>query len=76
VTGELVGLRMLDAEDRNGETLADVLYKHGYQGSEEAIARAAYAPAQIRGCARMLSGLLYMCSGMQGCSIPAVGWMR
>ena len=49
VTGDLVGLGMLDAEDRNGETLADVLYKHGYQGSEEALQRTAYEPGQIRG---------------------------
>ena len=41
---------MLEQEDRNGETLSDVLYKHGYQGSEEALARAAYIPDQVRGC--------------------------
>ena len=41
---------MLEQEDRNGETLSDVLYKHGYQGSEEALARAAYIPNQVRGC--------------------------
>ena len=40
---------MLEQEDRNGETLSDVLYKHGYQGSEEALARAAYIPDQVRG---------------------------
>ena len=50
VTGDLVGLGMLDAEDRAGESLADVLYKHGYQGSEEALQRNAYEPGQIRGC--------------------------
>ena len=42
-------LGMLDAEDRNGETLADVLYKHGFQGSEEALGRTAYPPDAIRG---------------------------
>ena len=40
---------MLEQEDRRGETLSDVLYKHGFQGSEEALARAAYAPEQVRG---------------------------
>lgn len=49
VTGQLVPLGMLDAEDRNGETLADVLYKHGFQGSEEALERTAYPPDAIRG---------------------------
>ena len=49
VTGQLVPLGMLDAEDKNGETLADVLYKHGFQGSEEALERTAYPPNAIRG---------------------------
>lgn len=49
VTGQLVPLGMLEHEDHNGESLADVLYKHGYQGSEEALARTAYAPEQVRG---------------------------
>ncbi|BDA45622.1 probable allantoate deiminase [Coccomyxa sp. Obi] len=48
VTGQLVPLGMLDNEDQNGETLADVLYKHGFQGSEEALARTAYLPEQVR----------------------------
>lgn len=51
VTGQLVPLGMLDNEDQNGETLADVLYKHGFQGSEEALARTAYLPEQVRQCA-------------------------
>jgi hypothetical protein len=55
VTGQLVPLGMLDNEDQNGESLADVLYKHGFQGSEEALARTAYAPEQVRGCAVLLS---------------------
>lgn len=50
VTGQLVPLGMLDHEDQNGETLADVLYKHGFQGSEEALARTAYLPEQVRQC--------------------------
>lgn len=49
LTGKLVAEGMLEQEDRNGETLSDVLYKHGYQGSEEALARAAYTPEQVRG---------------------------
>ncbi|EIE22792.1 amidase [Coccomyxa subellipsoidea C-169] len=49
VTGQLVPLGMLDNEDQNGESLADVLYKHGFQGSEEALARTAYSPEQVRG---------------------------
>ncbi|CAK0782730.1 hypothetical protein CVIRNUC_005925 [Coccomyxa viridis] len=49
LTGKLVAEGMLEQEDRNGETLSDVLYKHGYQGSEEALARAAYIPNQVRG---------------------------
>ena len=48
LTGKLVAEGMLEQEDRNGETLSDVLYKHGYQGSEEALARAAYTPEQVR----------------------------
>ena len=50
---------MLEQEDRNGETLSDVLYKHGYQGSEEALARAAYIPDQVRGCLHPLLRPLY-----------------
>lgn len=49
LTGKLVAEGMLEQEDRNGETLSDVLYKHGFQGSEEALARAAYTPEQVRG---------------------------
>lgn len=40
---------MLDNEDVNGKTLSDVLYMHGFQGSEEALARTAYLPEQVRG---------------------------
>ena len=75
LTGKLVAEGMLEQEDRNGETLSDVLYKHGYQGSEEALARAAYIPDQVRGCLHSLLRPLHCLSACPVNDVAGQGMM-
>lgn len=49
MTGALLREGMLDNQDSNGMTLRQVLQRHGFNASEEAIAAIAMDPASVRG---------------------------
>lgn len=51
VVGNLVGEGLLAAADKDGRSLADVLYMHGFDGSPAAVGRIAMKPQDVSGCA-------------------------
>ncbi len=49
MTGALLREGMLDNQDNNGMTLRQVLQRHGFSASEDAIAAIAMDPSSVRG---------------------------
>jgi len=45
---------MLRAQDKDGRSLADVLYMHGFDGSDAAVGQIALRREAVKGCAHIL----------------------
>jgi hypothetical protein len=49
VAGSLVSHGLLASTDKDGRSLSDVLYMHGFDGSEAAVAAIAKRPEEVKG---------------------------
>ena len=51
MAGSLLRSGMLQAADKDGRTLSDVLYMHGFDGSDDAVGQIALRREAVKGCA-------------------------
>lgn len=54
MAGSLLRSGMLQASDREGRSLSEVLYMHGFDGSDAAVGQIALRREVVKGCARGL----------------------
>jgi hypothetical protein len=52
MAGSLLRSGMLQAPDKDGRTLSDVLYMHGFDGSDDAVGQIALRREAVKGCVR------------------------
>ena len=50
MAGSLLRSGMLQAPDKDGRTLSDVLYMHGFDGSDDAVGQIALRREAVKGC--------------------------
>ena len=69
MAGSLLRSGMLRAQDKDGRSLSDVLFMHGFDGSDAAVGQIALRREAVKGCA----GSFYRCLSRSGSRAVSAG---